>query len=1032
MTLIVPTRVHRAPRALALTCSILIAALILCFAHRPPALADEPAPGAADVDGDGVEDVGFGDPGLGLDPPEPGQVVALSGVDGALLWRATGEHGGDCFGFSAVLIADLNGDGVGAVLASAPDRAVALPARLGGAHVLDGATGDFLRTHEGDPGDWFGLSVSVTADRDADGVPDYAVYGLAVDELDRQIVRKSVYSGATGLRLYSLSILRDEAEGGLVPGDVNSDGVVDAGDLAQVVQSIGQTGDDLPEDVSANSIVDAPDVSTTLANVGQTSATPLDSDGDEWPDLGDVIPAICGQLSVTETYVFRPCPPGNPGTGQPGSGSGFGDLGEGGGSGDGGSSGGSQGGPGSDDDDDDEECQCGTAHGAISGAEIISVHSQAFYCGELLNSEGCEGARLWMWLRSTTADLEDAYFNDSEFVIVAGAGPGIATIKAEWTCGGQVVATTERKVWVAAFDLDIDSDNSNDFDLPDGTPEEEEVEDADPDDDHPGKVILVNSWDTDGDGVEDLVDGYDFIPLLEQDDVIEGGRFTPLLLDAASVPDTARLALWYDAADPMEVLFGDSGWETEGSLRLWLLDAAEARDGRAVLDGGDFVAPGEYGMSDLLLAGGGSITLYVEAVNPSAAIGDKTISVALDLLGDGQWATTDVVRVTAVRVELQSQAFGEDLFRPSACLIPTHIAYAGGSLPLSLPAGAYMTHRFVVNDPRDLGGGSFDLGGAALPLAGAIGVWMTPEFWTPGALRPAEATLIPPALEIETPNLSEGADWTYSIGGEAALREQQATPRGRARKIPVDPLSEADEIMAAALRDSITEMESQGWTPANPNYSGAFGDEAHARSFAKLAGRPDWYASVWVNVDTGEILSIGAVPQGASDIVEIDVMKTKPGYAPAVGQVLDVAQVEEAYEIKTGVNGDVDIAKRDKLNALLGHQRWKVPTPERMYKVGIGFVDHPKGGKIFKYFALFGLAQSGYAVFHASQYDDQLDDLVRTYEDAENATTDVWRDLAAVELANKTRQYLNNFTADETFANVVTVGMIYEHFGWSR
>ncbi len=331
-------------------------------------------------------------------------------------------------------------------------------ALLGAANVLDGATGEFLRAHEGDPGDWFGLDVAPTVDRNSDGVPDYCVYGLAIDDLDREVVRKWVHSGATGQRLYSLSILREEAEGGLTPGDVNDDGLVDVGDVSQVVQSIGQTGENLPEDVSANSVVDAPDVSITLANVGQTSVTPLDGDGEAWPDLTGIVPRVCEWIHP---------PSGEPWCGgdwiNPGEdGDGDGDEVEGGtedpwghgADGDGGSGafpwgrrpGGS---------DTDPTCSCSWASARLEGPAFIPAWGDGWVVGawDPLALECPTGFTIFV--SEGEEFLESHSTVGGGLSLHAGADPGLVTLKAHFYCldSGALKATRTKTLSVVRATL---------------------------------------------------------------------------------------------------------------------------------------------------------------------------------------------------------------------------------------------------------------------------------------------------------------------------------------------------------------------------------------------------------------------------------------------------------------------------------------------------------------------------------------------------------------------------------------------------
>lgn len=123
---------------------------------------------ADDLNFDGHADllIGFQDHGQG------GSVVAFSGASGKRLWHYESDQIQERLGKSVLSVRDLNGDGVREVLVGAPsfdqDRGRAL--------VLDGSTGQLLKTHEGAYSkDRFGFSLADSGDMNGDGHPDYAV-----------------------------------------------------------------------------------------------------------------------------------------------------------------------------------------------------------------------------------------------------------------------------------------------------------------------------------------------------------------------------------------------------------------------------------------------------------------------------------------------------------------------------------------------------------------------------------------------------------------------------------------------------------------------------------------------------------------------------------------------------------------------------------------------------------------------------------------------------------------------------------------
>ena len=81
----------------------------------------------------------------------------------------------DRLGYSIATLPDLDGDGIGDILAGAPNRDPNNP-KHGTAYVISGATGKVLRVHAGvNYGDRFGRATSSIADLNGDGVPEYVI-----------------------------------------------------------------------------------------------------------------------------------------------------------------------------------------------------------------------------------------------------------------------------------------------------------------------------------------------------------------------------------------------------------------------------------------------------------------------------------------------------------------------------------------------------------------------------------------------------------------------------------------------------------------------------------------------------------------------------------------------------------------------------------------------------------------------------------------------------------------------------------------
>ena len=151
-----------------------------------------------DVDGDRVPDFVTSAPSKALGGGPAGRVYVYSSKRGALLWTADGKPG-DRFGSGIEAAGDVNGDGAGDVIASAPFA--------GYAKILSGRDGAVLHTLKGDsPSEAFGMHVSGMADVNGDRVPDVIVGAPGNPRAPGAFPgRAYIFSGKDGARLFVLN-----------------------------------------------------------------------------------------------------------------------------------------------------------------------------------------------------------------------------------------------------------------------------------------------------------------------------------------------------------------------------------------------------------------------------------------------------------------------------------------------------------------------------------------------------------------------------------------------------------------------------------------------------------------------------------------------------------------------------------------------------------------------------------------------------------------------------------------------------------
>lgn len=216
-------------------------------------------------------------------------------------------------------------------------------------------------------------------------------------------------------------------------------------------------------------------------------------------------------------------------------------------------------------------------------------------------------------------------------------------------------------------DIDIDSNNNSEFNQPERTIEEDKIEDQSS---KPGRIVVKNDDDNDGDQVPDFADGFNLDGILgNEDDINSSQQFVPLVVEISKEVDLkkARIRIAYDGSNPANAkILPEEPPVYEpapGILRIWAKPGDVERNSEPIAQGGDFVIPSEYSPEQLGLTDSRrTVIWYVEGIQTSRDLADQKITIEVDPDGSGpDKYGRDAVRLTVIDMQFITRGSNGEL-----------------------------------------------------------------------------------------------------------------------------------------------------------------------------------------------------------------------------------------------------------------------------------------------------------------------------------------------------------------------------------